>query len=110
MDSIPFNPDLIIRYPLFNSALWNTIQYDDITLMSSNVEGALYDNNRRIYGIKINDSGVPIVYSLWDEPDETWSSQLFPIGVDKDGQFQFYDTQNMKYRYFILLDKNGKRL
>lgn len=110
LDKLPVNPDSIIRYPLFNSALWNTIQYGDITLMTSNVEGALYDRNRRIYGIKFNKSGDPVVYNLWEEKGDTWSSQLFPIGIDKDGLFQFYDTQNMKYRYFMLQDKNGNRL
>ena len=110
LDKLPLEPSSIARYPLFNSALWNTIQYRDITLMTSNVEGAIYDENRRIYGIKFNEAGVPVVYNLWEEHGNTWSSQLFPIGIDKDGQFQFYDTQNMKYRYFILLDENGNKL
>lgn len=100
----------ITRYPLFNSALWNTIPYGDITIMTSNVEGALYDNSRHIFGIKVDDKGTPTVYNLWDEHGDRWSSQLFPIGVDCDGVFQFYDTQNLKYRYFILVDKYGNKI
>lgn len=110
LENLPADSADVIRFPILNSALWNTIPYGDITLMTSNVEGALYDNNRRIYGIIIDKSGIPQVYNLWQEEGNRWSSQLFPIGVTNNGIFQFYDNQNLMYRYFILLDKNGKRL
>lgn len=110
LNDTPVDESDIIRFPIFNSALWNTITYGDTALMSSNVEGAFYDNCRHIFGIIISPKGIPTVYNLWQEEGSKWSSQLFAIGVDSNGTFQFYDTEKHRYRYFILADKNGNKI
>ncbi len=102
LGALPVDETDVIRFPLYNSALWCTLQSNDLTIMSSNMEGAHYDNNKRIYGIKVDINGIPIVYELWKEPAQYWSDQLFPIGIDTDGIIQFYDTHDNIYRNFKL--------
>lgn len=101
---LPIDEDNIQRYPLFNSALWCTVVSNDFVIMSSNREGALVDDKRHVFGIKVNESGEPLIYDLFSEHADTWSSQLFPIGVSSDGIIQFYDNQNQLYRYFRIAE------
>lgn len=104
----PITDESVERYPLFNSASWNSF-YDkdeDMYLMSASCEGSLYDKSYRAYGIVIND-GAPTVYKLFEDnrKDETRisrSHQLFVLGKDSDGKYWFYDTCKKYYRAFVL--------
>jgi len=72
----------ISSFPLLNGALWCTIETDyegrHFYIMSSNSEGALFDNNNRLYGIEIIDD-KPIIYQLLEDKSRCVYSQHFPI-------------------------------
>ena len=68
----------------------------------------MVDDKKHIYGIVVNTLGFPIVYNLFAEDSKRWSSQLFPIGIDCDGNMQFYDTDKQIYRTFRLVKNEEK--
>ena len=45
--------------------------------MTSNAEGKLVDDKKHIYGIVVDTLGFPIVFNLFAEDSQRWSSQLF---------------------------------
>lgn len=107
LNQLPIKDNDVKRYPLFNSALWFTYDDGDITIMSSNSEGSLYDDCHRVYGITIDDKGVPTVYSLYKAQSDPYKNhyvynQLFIQTKDVDGKYWFYDFQNNISRQFIL--------
>ncbi len=99
--------DLVVRWPLYNSASWNS--YYDVDnkmfFMASNCEGTIYDRYYRLYGIII-DEGKPTVYELFKEKAEercfNQFDQLFVLGKDNHGVFWVYDLRNNFYRQFVL--------
>lgn len=98
--------DKLVRFPLINSALWCTIDYqlDEKTkmiIMSSNNEGGIYDNYCRTYGIIIKNR-LPIIHELYKIPARIIYTQLFPIGVDNEGKIYLCDVQTLKISIFKL--------
>ena len=94
----------LIRYPLTNSALWCTMDYsltdkESMTIMSSNSEGAIYDNYCRTYGILIEDQ-IPKVYELYKIPANMKYTQLFVLGVDNESNLYFCNVESMKISSF----------
>lgn len=77
---------LVERTPLINSAHWCTerIAALDGYLMSSNSEGAIYDDNYRVYFIKII-KDVPVVYEAYSNKEGSIYTQMFPLGQDNEG-------------------------
>lgn len=103
----PIDVRFVLKLPLFNSACWNSFydEKEDMYLMSSNCEGALYDNKYRIYGIRIiND--VPKVYCLFEEAvsekEFNQFNQLFVLGKDITNRYWFYDERSGHYRQYVL--------
>lgn len=85
----------IDRFPLINSALWCTMQYkisenQIMYVMSSNSEGAWFDNCNRVYGIMIRDD-IPTIYELYKKSSKGKYEQLFPCCVCKN-KLYFYNT------------------
>ncbi len=109
LDSIPLQTECLKSYPLINSALWCTIKDGNMTIMSSNSEGQLYDDNHRTYGIVIDKKGIPTVYNLFQEKSQynkytktNVYHQLFPQGKHVNGEYWFYDTYYNCLRTFRL--------
>lgn len=102
LDALPIKDSQVSKYPLINGALWCTSKYENMYILSSNSEGCLYDDNHRVYGILIDDQGIPICYSLIAEKFNNLSSnQLFIQGVDCRGILWFRDesgTRKFKLR------------
>lgn len=101
----------LTRFPLINSALWCTIstKLEDGTpfiVMTSNSEGALYDNKNRVYGIQVK-NGEPHVYELFSVTSRTDYSQMFPVGVDNEGYLYFFEHELGKIMKFKLR-RDGK--
>jgi len=88
---------IIDGFPLINSALWCSVKtrYDnrDFYILSSNSEGALFDNNNRVYGI-LFENEVPVVYELFKRRSRTKYSQLFPCCCTGERVY-LYDTDTM---------------
>lgn len=100
-----FNLKLLEKYPLINSALWctmNTVfQGREFTIMSSNGEGALFDNNNRIFAIEmIND--VPTIYEIYSGRSKNCYSQKFPCCCYKD-KLYFYDAHSNLVEEYIIV-------
>lgn len=96
----------IVRFPLINSALWCTLNYQvdkdtRMTIMSSNNEGGIYDNYCRTYGIIIKNR-LPIVYELYKIPARIIYTQLFPISVDNEGKIYLCDVETLKISVYKL--------
>jgi hypothetical protein len=95
----------ISRYPLINSTHWcsETIELADGTtkmyVMSSNNEGAFYDNNYRNYGIVIENT-EPVAYELLAIKAKTWGSQWYPIGTDNQNNILFLDLDKPKPSFY----------
>lgn len=95
------------RFPLINGALWCTAKYplqingDDLYIMTSNSEGALYDNNNRVYGIIIRDN-IPHIYELLKRPSRTQYSQQFLLGFDDQLNIVLYDHEVDKVNFYRL--------
>lgn len=91
----------IKRYALLNGALWCSVLYPKplfntkFYIMSSNSEGALYDNNNRVYGI-ILEKDEPIVFELLKKRSRTQYSQQFVLGFDFQNNVFFYDTDRLE--------------
>lgn len=100
----------IVRFPLFNSALWCALKQEDMYILPTNSEGQYYDNKHRLYGIKFNTNGVPEVYNLFEEVSKDNGKyvfhQLFPLGIHRDGKIWFYDTGSSLVRKFVLKKSN----
>lgn len=97
----------VTRFPLVNGALWCSLKYPvkingcDFYIMSSNSEGALFDNYNRVYGIKI-DNDVPVFYELIKKRSRTCYSQLFILGLDINNRIYFYDHEiGVTYSYSL---------
>lgn len=97
----------VTRFPLVNGALWCSLKYPikingcDFYIMSSNSEGALFDNYNRVYGIKI-DNDVPVFYELIKKRSRTCYSQLFILGLDINNRIYFYDHEiGVTYSYML---------
>ena len=95
--NIDLHKIVIRKFPLINGALWCTIKTKlkdgtSFIIMSSNSEGATYDNFNRLYGIVIKDE-TPIVYELAKFFSLSCYSQAFPIGKDASDFYYFYDTR-----------------
>lgn len=97
----------VTRFPLVNGALWCSLKYPvkingcDFYIMSSNSEGALFDNYNRVYGIKI-DNDVPVSYELIKKRSRTCYSQLFILGLDINNRIYFYDHEiGVTYSYSL---------
>ena len=106
--NLPIKDVDVKRYPLFNSALWFTYDDDKMTIMSSNSEGSLYDDYHRVYGIVVNDEGIPTVYSLFEEKSDPNKNryvynQLCFLEKDIKDRLWFYDYQNSINRQFKLV-------
>lgn len=99
----------IVSHPLINGALWCTmdarIAEHQITIMSSNSEGALFDNYNRIYGIDLSRDNNIVVYELLRNTPKSAYSQKFPCCVYKNQLFFFdYPTHLVEqYRMSIKL-------
>lgn len=98
--------DKLVRFPLTNSALWCTTNYQldkntQMVVMSSNNEGGIYDNYCRTYGIIIKNR-LPIVYELYKIPARIIYTQLFPLGVDNEGKIYLCNVENLKISVFRL--------
>ena len=110
LNNLPIKNIDVKRYPLFNSALWFTYDDGDLTILTSNSEGSLYDAKHRVYGIRVDEKGVPTVYSLFEEKSDPNKNRFIfnqMIFLDKDvnNQFWFYDNQNQICRRFKLINK-----
>ena len=99
LNHLPIKDDEIVKFPLFNSALWCKVKVsDDFYLIGSNSEGQFYDDYHRIYGIHFSNDGVPTVYNLHEEkslPEKNGSiiyHQNFPLCVDHNGIVWCYDN------------------
>lgn len=96
------------RYALINGALWcslrlkESIHNEDFYIMCSNSEGALYDNNNRVYGIILK-GDEPVVYELLKKRSHSIYSQQFVLGQDDRGIIYFYDQEYDKVRAYKLL-------
>ena len=97
------------RYPLINGALWCTLKYPhkvegcDFYMMSSNSEGALFDNYNRVYGILIKDER-PLFYELLKKRSRTKYSQQFPLGLGAEDNIILYDHEiNKSFSYKLIL-------
>lgn len=92
------------EYPLLNSALWCTMSTEFkgrlIYIMSSNSEGALYDNNNRVYGIEIIDE-KPVVYNLLSSKSRTVYTQHFPICIHNNNIYFYYSHYDIVEEYSI---------
>ncbi len=95
----------ISRFPLINSAHWcsETIYLADgltkMYVMSSNNEGAIYDNNFRNYGIII-ENNEPIAYELMAITAKNLGSQWYPIGIDNQKNILFLDLDTWKTLFY----------
>ena len=69
-----------------------------------NSEGALYDNNNRVYGIVIEDNR-PIFYELLSKPSRTEYSQQFLLGFDDMRNVYLYDHEIDMVTSYVLLKK-----
>lgn len=102
----------VTRFPLINGALWCSIKYpvkidgDEFYIMSSNSEGALFDNYNRVYGIKIRDD-VPTFYELLRRRSRTCYSQQFILGLNDRKEIFLYDHEIGKMNAYRL---SGKEL
>lgn len=106
LDNPYFCEDSLYTYPLINGALWCTIPITlpnekKIILMSSNSEGAHFDNKNRIYGIEIV-NGNPIVYDLYSSYSISPFSQMFPVGIDNENSLYFCNTNDRTIEKFKL--------
>lgn len=103
LGTLPVQANEVYHWPIYNSAAWN-VEYDGINnlnVMSSSCEGALFDNKMHVLGIRIFDN-IPIVYNLYEEEVKKASRahQLFLLGIDNKGVYWFYDTHRKYYRCF----------
>lgn len=110
LSRLPIADEDVVRFPLFNSALWFTYDDGEMIILSSNSEGSLYDDYHRVYGIVIDSNGVPTVYSLYAEKSDPHKNrgifnQLFILDKDVDNNFWFFDNQNNIHRQFKLVKK-----
>lgn len=104
LDCLPISQEKIIKYPIINGACWCGVNIGGMYVLSSNSEGSLYDNNHRIYGIRIKANGTLVVYSLFTEISTKLSpNQLFIQGVDCRGIIWFHDESGT--RKFVLREK-----
>lgn len=93
------------QFPIINSALWcsTSIAVDDkqnqMIVMSSNNEGALYDNNFRNYGIMV-ENNEPLFYELLVKNAKNLYSQFYPIGTDANNNILFLDLDTMKPAFY----------
>ena len=108
LSTTQFLSESLKHYPLYNSACWNSF-YDsnnDMFVMASNCEGAIYDSYYRLYGIII-DNGKPTVYELYRESAGEHNfnqfNQLFVLAKDNQNAFWVYDIRNAYYRQFVLM-------
>lgn len=83
----------LISHPLINGALWCTMDVSvgnrKLTIMSSNSEGALFDNYNRVYGLDLSEDGIK-VYELLRNASKSAYSQKFPCCAFENRYF-FYD-------------------
>ena len=74
----------IDMFPIINGALWHSfsvsINGKTLYLISSNSEGAHFDNKNRVYGISLENES-PRVYELVSSRSLSKYDQLFPIYV-----------------------------
>ena len=100
------------RFSLLNGALWCNIKFpdkingSDFYIMSSNSEGALYDNNNRVYGISINND-TPLFYELLKKKSRTQYSQQFVLGLDFNNHILLLDTDSEKVTSYRLTKRNN---
>ena len=78
--------------------------------MSSNSEGSFYDDKHRLYGIIVDENGIPTVYSLFEEKSDPRKNryifnQLIFLDKDINDLYWFYDNQNQICRKFKLIKK-----
>ena len=111
LDSLPISNEKVSRFPLFNSALWFAYDDGDIVILSSNSEGSIYDDYHRVYGIVIDENGIPTTYSLYSEKSDHRKNrkifnQLFILGKDINGKYCFFDNQNDIHRQFVISTKS----
>ena len=109
-DSLPVSESQINQYPLINSAIYHSIAYKDLYLVSSNSEGELYDDKHRIYALSIDENGAVTAYSCIAESSETPNNQLFILGIDCENTLWVCDTKdNYRNRRFEIIDKRKNR-
>ena len=98
----------LTHYPIYGGASWNTFfdKDENFFIMSSNLEGALFDSMNRVYAVQIID-GKMTAYCLFEDCarnniKDSKFSQLFVLGKDCNGAYWFYDTRLSIYRQFII--------
>ncbi len=98
----------ITMFPLINSAHWCNekilIDGKEMSVMSSNLEGCLYDERVRNFGI-VFENEEPVIYELLSK--ETSSKpydQYFPMGADIDNNILLCNVINLK-RYIFKIKK-----
>lgn len=99
---------IIDRFAMVNGALWCTELYphkingSNFYIMSSNSEGALYDNYNRVYGIEISNGEEPHIYELLKTRSRIQYSQQFIMGVDFNDNIILFDHEIDKVRAYKL--------
>jgi hypothetical protein len=98
----------ITMFPLINSAHWCNekilIDGKEMSVMSSNLEGCLYDERVRNFGI-VFENEEPVIYELLSK--ETSSKpydQYFPMGADIDNNILLCNVINLK-RFIFKIKK-----
>lgn len=108
-DTLTISTDSLAKFPLLNSALWFAVPYKDLYIMCSNNEGCLYDKYHRIYALKFDEGGTPIVYSCNAEAmDDSVYEQLFIVGFDCEDFLWVCDSEHSHYRKFKVIDNRSK--
>lgn len=74
---------------------------EDMIIMGSNNEGGIYDDFARTYGLTIKD-GIPEIYELLRVEARSIYTQLFPIGVQSNGDIVLYDHETREYGAYKL--------
>lgn len=92
-------PDMLCYYPLINGALWCTLRTEvngkNFYTMSSNSEGAHFDNYNRVYGIIFEEDEKPRFYELLKSRSYTQYSQKFPLLTV--GQYSYFYDCNLEF-------------
>lgn len=98
----------VTMFPLINSAHWCNekvlIDGKEIYVMSSNLEGCIYDERVRNFGI-VFENEEPVIYELLSK--EALSKpydQYFPMGADKENNILLCNATNFK-RYIFRIKK-----
>ena len=93
------------KYPLVNGALWCTMETHfegkKIYVMSSNSEGAHYDNRNRVYGIVIKDE-KPYIYGILSSKSKSVYSQHFPLCCYGERLFFYYSHYDIVEEYKLV--------